>query len=92
MRGFAVDLSYQLFDFASIVSDATLGTILWERDFESTFQGDSIKRFKSGTDMYLWLQLGYQLNSHLQLGVSYNHYFISENGIDNLNFRATYRF
>ena len=92
VRGFAVDLSYQLFDFSSIVSDATLGTILWERDFESTFQGDSIKRFKSGTDMYLGLQLGYQLNSHLQLGVSYNHYFISENGIDNLNFRATYRF
>jgi len=92
VRGFAVDLSYQLFNFADIVSDAALGTILWERDFESTYQGDSIKRFKSGTDMYLGLQLGYQLNSHLQLGVSYNHYFISENGIDNLNFRATYRF
>ena len=92
VRGFAVDLSYQLFNFANIVSDAALGTILWERDFESTYQGDSIKRFKSGTDMYLGLQLGYQLNSHLQLGVSYNHYFISENGIDNLNFRATYRF
>ena len=92
VRGFAVDLSYQLFNFADIVSDAALGTILWERDFESTYQGDSIKRFKSGTDMYLGLQLGYELNNHLELGVSYNHYFISENGIDTLNFRATYRF
>ncbi|KGJ89670.1 Ig-like domain-containing protein [Colwellia psychrerythraea] len=92
VRGFAVDVSYQLFNFADIVSDAAVGTILWERDFESSFQGNSIKRFKSGTDMYLGVQMGYQLNKHLQLGVSYNHYFISENGIDTLNVRATYRF
>ena len=92
VRGFAVDVSYQLFNFASIVSDATVGTILWERDVESTYQGNSIKRYKSGTDMYLGLQLGYQLTNHWQLGGSYNRYFISENGIDNFNVRVTYRF
>ena len=92
VRGFAVDLNYQLFSLANIVSDATVGTILWERDVVSTYQGESIKRYKSGTDMYAGLHLGYQLGNHWQLGVSYNRYFISENDIDNISVKISYYF
>lgn len=90
-HGIGLDVSYQLFNIGNFFTDSTLGLFNWRSELDSRYQNNTISHDESGSDLYLGLLLGYKFNQQWELGVGYTRYFISQNDVDNVSLKLSYR-
>jgi len=91
-NGLSLEVNYQFFKKDNWLSGASVGVFNWKNELKSTYENDTIMHKESGTDIYLGINTGYQFNLNWQLALVYTRYFISQNDVDSLGLKLTYRF
>ncbi|WP_299022624.1 tandem-95 repeat protein [uncultured Photobacterium sp.] len=92
VSGIGLDVSYSLLQVDAFNIDVSVGGIDWETDFESTYQGRTIKSSDEGVDPYLGIELGYTIAENWVIGLEATRYFIDINDVDTFSLKLKYRF
>ncbi|UXI03214.1 Ig-like domain-containing protein [Photobacterium sp. TY1-4] len=90
--GFGLDVGYAFWQQEAWRAEVSLGGLYWDVDFESRYQGETIKSDSDGFDLYAGADIGYALSKQWTLGINATRYFIEPNDVDTLALKLTYHF
>jgi len=90
--GVGLDVSYSLWQEDALNVAISLGGMDWETDYESRYQGNTIKSSDDGIDPYLGIEFGYNVSKNWVVALEATRYFIDINDVDTYALKLKYRF
>ncbi|WP_198781555.1 Ig-like domain-containing protein [Shewanella putrefaciens] len=69
-----------------------LGVLLWDSEIESRMNGDTLTTKSDGTDLYLGVQLNYELAEAWEVGLGYQQFNLKPNDVNSVMLSASYSF